>query len=176
MKRIISSIIAGCILISLCACTHTPQKAKEPIKLYYRTSSEQYEKLNNIITAEVRDAHGHSGDFSYLLQDYLSGPRTEACYSPFPSGTKLEKLDIISNKAIIVLSENFSSLSGSDLMVACACVSKTVIELTGVQAVQINSLNNKLNGQDSITMNLDSFFLMDNFTFDDSDAARATME
>lgn len=168
MKRVVCAFISACFLICLCACTQNTANVKEPFNLYYRANNTQYEKLNTIIAVEVRDAYGHSGDYHYLMQEYLNGPISESCTSPFPSGTVLEELNIVSNKAQIVLSEQFAALTGSDLMIACACISRTISELTDVQSVQISTVNNMLNGHDSITINRDTFNFMDNFSFEDS--------
>lgn len=163
MKRIVSVSMIVCILLCLCACSENTQNIKEPISFYYRMRDIQYDTEGSILATEICERYGHTEDYEYLLQGYLAGPKSDECISPFPAGTSLESINLVMNKVHIVLSEHLSMLSGSDLIIACACLSKTVLEMTDAQSVQISSLNSQLNGQDYITMNRDSSVFWDSF-------------
>jgi hypothetical protein len=161
MKRLTCIILALAILLVLCACNNKQNTASDPVNFYYRTTSVIYGSDSSIITAEIRDAQGYSNDYTYLIEQYLNGPKTYDCISPFPAGTTMEEFSISGNKAQILLSPHLLVLSSSELMVACACLTKTIIGLTGVDIVQISAENGKLNNQEFITLTSDSFAYLD---------------
>ncbi len=161
MKRLICIFLSLAILFIFCSCKSEETDIAEPINFYYRTVPVTYGADACIITAEVRDATGYSRDYVSLIEQYLNGPKKYTSISPFPAGTTLEEFSLNVNNAQILLSPHMAILSGSELMVACACLSKTVIELTGVTTVQISSENSLLNNQETITVTADSFAYLD---------------
>lgn len=156
MKRTICLILVLSCLLLLAACSNK-KSAKDPVNFYYCTPETEFGTQDSLIISQIRDAHGHSRDYHYLISQYLNGPTTYDCISPFPGGTTLEELDVDNSKARIVLSPHITTLSGSELMLACACITKTVLEMTGVHTVQISTSKGRLNGQDSITLTAGSF-------------------
>ena len=52
-------------------------------------------------------------------------------------------------------------LADASMTVALACLTRTVVELTGVKAVQISIQNNQINGSDTITLTLNNFAYFD---------------
>lgn len=161
MKRIISTLLIIVTLFILCSCGYKHTQIKEPVHFYYRTVPTLYGANATIITAEVRDAYGYANDYQQLIEQYLNGPKTYDCISPFPAGTTIEELYIGSNKVQIMLSTHMSILSGSELMLACACLTRTVCELTGVKTVQISSDGGMLNNEESIALTANSFNYLD---------------
>ena len=161
MKKIICIFFSLSLLLIFCSCKKREQDIIKPVNFYYRTIPVSYGTDACIIKAEVRESMGYSNDYAYLIEQYLNGPKQYSVISPFPAGTTLEEFSLSGSKAQILLSPHMSVLSGSELMVACACLSKTVIELTGVNAVQISSENGLLNNQESITVTSDSFAYWD---------------
>lgn len=157
MKRIICICLVMSIL--LLACDMDDSNLQVPVAYFYQTVETDYSSENGMITVEMREAKGHATDYQYLIEQYLNGPRNYQCISPFPAGTILEELNIDSNKAQLVLSPHMSTLSGAELTLACACLTKTVIEMTGVRTVEISTSYGTLNGSDTITMTADSFVL-----------------
>lgn len=161
MRKIICILLCIASLFVFCSCDDRDNEILEPVNFYYRTEPVEYGAEASIITAEVRDAAEFSGNYARLIAQYLNGPRTYDCISPFPAATALVEFTLSGNKAYILLSPHMSVLSGSELMVACACLSKTVIELTGVEIVQISAEGNLLNNQEYLTFNANSFSFYD---------------
>lgn len=161
MKKLICIFLSLSLLLIFCSCKRQEQNIIKPVNFYYRTVPVAYGTGASIIKAEVREFTGYSNDYAYLIEQYLNGPRQYSIISPFPAGTTLEEFSLSGSKAQILLSPHMSVLSGSELMVACACLSKTVIELTGINAVQISIENGLINNQKSITVTADSFAYWD---------------
>lgn len=157
MRRTICCYLILLHLILLGSCGNNNKPADEPVNFYYRTPETEFGTQDTLIIAQIREAKGHSQDYHYLISQYLNGPTTYDCISPFPGGTTLEELDVDKVKARIVLSPHIATLSGSELMLACACMTKTVLEMTGVDAVQISTSKGTLNGKEFITLTADSF-------------------
>lgn len=157
MKRMICFIMIVSTLFLFSSCELSSQPAEDSVIFYYRSPKTEFGSQAELIIGEVRDAKGHTEDYSFLIEQYFNGPRTYDCISPFPAGTTLEELSFDSSKAYIVLTSQIATLSGSELMLACACLTKTVLEITGVDSVQISSSNGTLNAMESITLSADSF-------------------
>jgi germination protein M len=160
MKKAICMFLSFVLIFVLCGCNNHDNIAF-PVKFYYRTVPVSYGTNASIITAEVRDASEFRGNYTELIELYLNGPKQYSCISPFPAGTTLEEISLSGNKMQILLSPHMAVLSGSELMVACACLSRTIIELTGVSTVQISSENSLLNNQEFITVTSNSFAYLD---------------
>lgn len=161
MKRIIGLYLIVTLIFTLCSCESGQKPVQVPATFYYRMTNIEYGTRSGVITSEIREIKGHIEDYQYILEQYLNGPKISGCISPFPAGTTLETFSLDDEKVDIMLSPHLAILTGSDLMVACACLSQTVIELTGVESVRISAENNLLNGRESITLTADSFAYWD---------------
>lgn len=160
MKKIICIIlILSAVLLSGC-----DQKKTEPsdtVLFYYAHNEIDYGTTSGVITSTVADLKNVPKDYRKILEKYFNGPTNYDCISPFPAGIALEDLQISNDKAEILLSPHMATLSGTSMTVALACLTRTVIELTGVTTVQIRILNNTINGSDSVTLALNSFLYWD---------------
>lgn len=161
MKRMISFVSALCLLLTICGCRQIQQPAKEPVNYYYRNGEVVYGDASGVITCEQRESFGHTGDYEYLITEYFKGPVTENCVSPFPAGITVEKLELVNDSVRIIVSSHLASLTTAEQSVACVCLGKTLLELTGVKSVQIGILNNQINGKDYIIINESSYLLVD---------------
>lgn len=161
MKRIIAFVLFLSVMFMLCACTKSNKQITTSVTYYYRTVEVDCGPDSGVITPEVREVSGIPDDYQQLMAQYLNGPRSNDCISPFPAGTTLEEFNLDSKKAQIKLSPHLALLSGAELMIACACLTKTVTQLTGVDSVQISADNGLLNDQEYITLTADSFAYFD---------------
>lgn len=162
MRKLLSMILAVILLLGLTACSSLNDKIQDPVYFYYRYESMNYGADPDVIGAEVYEAKGHRQDYEYLLSAYLMGPESYDFYNPFPEGSSLISFDLQRNTAYIHLSPSFSSLSGLNLTLACACITMTVCEMTGAQQVTISVADNLLDGKPQITMTPEDFLLLDN--------------
>lgn len=161
MKRYLCMILALTLTFMLCSCTVANNQIKAPVTYYYRTAEADCGPDTCVITPEVREAKGFTDDYQYLITQYLNGPRSNDYISPFPAGTTLEEFNLDSKKVQVKLSPHLALLSGSELMLACACLTNTLTQMTGVDTVQISAENGLLNNQEYITLTADSFTYFD---------------
>ena len=132
-----------------------------PINDYYRAKEIQYNSPNGVIRTEIRESFGHEEDYAYLVQQYLGGPISLDCISPFPAGTTLEHIDFLKDKVLITLSSHISLLSGAELTVACTCLAQTLLEMTGMKEVRISSKDDLLDGKEYISIAADDVAFTD---------------
>ena len=161
MKRIICLVTGILVCIIISACNTTDQHIQTPVTYYYQTATVDYKNPNGIITSEIQESAGYEEDFIYLTKQYLKGPTSSECISPFPDGTQLERLTILDDSVIVVLNTQFSELTGHKLTIACSCLSKTLSEMTGLDTVTISAKDTLLDGMPSITMTKNDFILTD---------------
>lgn len=161
MKRIISVLLIFCLMMALCSCVASEKASGNSIVFYYRSSEINYGSQVAVIAGEVRSIAVPPDDYRALVEEYLNGPISKECVSPFPAGITLEALNIDNNKVQIILSPHLALLSGGELTTACACLANTLLEMTGVRSVQISADNGLLNGSEVITFTADSFVYWD---------------
>lgn len=164
MKRCFSFILLLILLITVCGCDSNQSNLRTPVNFYYRTQTVDYRSESGVISVEVRNARGHADDHQYLLEQYLNGARSSNCTSPFPAGTTLKEFNVNETHATVMLSPHLTLLTGSELMIACVCLARTIFDMTGVQSVQISAQNSLINDQPYITITENSFILWDTYT------------
>ena len=160
MKQIKFLILAIALCLTLVGCNDNPD-VQTPVTFYYQASTIDYENPNGILASEIRDATNHEKDYVYLVEQYLKGPQTPECTFPFPEGTTLESLDVLTGKINVVLSEEIAQLTDHKLTIACTCLSKTLLELTGMDAVTISAKGTLIDGAPSFTITKNDVTLTD---------------
>ena len=163
MKRYVSLILLFVLACSLTACK-TEETIQKPVTFYYQNQEFSHGSRNSVILGEIRESAGIAEDISALLNVYLKGPVSNHLLRTFPNGTKLLKLQIDGDIAYVVLSDQITLAHGIELTVACGCLTKTVMELTGAKGVNISAQNLPLENSQSIYMDLNSLLLLDEST------------
>ena len=161
-------ILLFTLSVLLAACGDQSTNYESPVTFYYIQNELEFGTESGVIIATTRESKGHTDDYDYLITQYLNGPTSYDCISPFPAGTTLEELHWDSNRVQVVLSPQITTLNGVDLMVACACLTRTVSEMTGINTIQIRSSSGLLNGESLLTLTPDSFNYWDQATSSDS--------
>lgn len=162
MKRMISLLLALVCICGIAGCAaETPPES--PVAFYYRCSEIGLGAPEGVMQAEQRDAAGHEDEYEYLLNIYVKGPKSSHLAPTFPLGTKILRFSLENNRASITLSDNFSILTGMDLTVACVCLTRTVIEMTGCEQVTLRARTTNLDGNKFITFGKDSYLLLDSY-------------
>lgn len=174
MKRLTCLILCGIVLLSMTACTQKQEKFTEPVNFYYLRDQSQenihHGSDDSVIVPEIREGYGLRDDVSLLLKSYLAGPVSDTCRSPFPAGTVLKNWSMDGTTLCVTLSNQLAGLTGVDMTLACACLSKTLMELTGASAVRIQAESLELDGKVSITMNQSILILLDEAIVTEPDA------
>ena len=164
MKRLICLLLAFSVMLCFFGCTDEEAQPEVPVKFYYPRAEAAYGVADGVITWEWRESAGHERDYFYLVEQYLKGPQSQAFVWKFSSNVKLKKLQIIGPSARVVLNDFASLLTGLDLMIACACLTATVVEITGVRSVTIQAENTLLDGNVNISMTRNQILLWDQST------------
>ncbi len=135
MKRMISMVLAFCLLLPLLGC----DEKQDSILFYYARKDILYGQEDAVIASEVREAIGHEDDLTYLLMLYLEGPHSQELFAPFPSGTALEGMEAQEGHLSVILSDEFQALQGIDHTIACTCIAYTCFANSDYVSVTIRS-------------------------------------
>lgn len=159
MKKQISFLLVLSILFSLFGCN--TDSVKDPGNFYYLRSESQFSDADGIIAPEIREMKDLRGNLDSILELYMRGPESSNLESPFPRDTKILEWKIIGSSLHLNFSDLFAQLSGVELTLACACITKTCIELLDVETVRIRANGSLLNGSTYIIMNASNLNLAD---------------
>ena len=159
MKRSLSFILALCLLLGLYGCHRQEEPIESPVTFYYRQAEVVYGDPEGLIGPCVSEGAGYEDDLPGLLNRYLQGPENPAFINPFPGGCRVVKLTIEDRTATVTLNGLLARYREIALSVACACLSLTIMELTGTDVVCIQTNTALLDGAESITMTKESILL-----------------
>lgn len=159
MKHVFCVILL--VMLVLTGCGTKGETFTEPVNFYYMTADITYFTAEGVIAPEVREADGQRQDYAYLLKMYLHGPESRELKNAFPLNTTLIQLELLENAAVVTLSDQSTKLTGVDLTIACACLTATVCDMTGVTSVTIQAETQLLDGSQSITMSKEDVLLLD---------------
>lgn len=151
MKRLFCLMFILVLLLSGCA----REQLREPVTFYYPRTQYHYGSADGVIARETREGAGHTGDLPYLLNLYLMGPKEELLASPLPQGVQLLSAAIEDEVVLLTLSDSSRLMSESEFSLACACLSLTSMEITGLDTVTIESRER------SVTMTFEDLILYD---------------
>lgn len=168
MRKTICITMAVCLLSLFTGCTNTASTPNDSVVFYYIHNDLEYGTDSGVVTSTVVEEIEVGTDYYALLEKYFNGPTNYDCISPFPAGITLEELNVDNNKAQLLLSPHMATLSGASMTVALACLTRTVVELTGVSTVQIEIQNNQILGADSLTLSVNKFAYCDTVTLNDA--------
>ena len=152
MKKQFCIFLTLLLVLSLWGCGKSAKENTVPF--YYPRQTPVFNAKNGVIASENREI-GDSGDLSEILTLYLAGPLDNALVSPFPSQNRLLEVSLENGTLTVLLSQHFSTLDGTKMTIACACLAKTCLELTDAQQVTI------ISDSFSITLNSASITLFD---------------
>ena len=163
MKKYLCLLLAVFMLLPLFGCAKEPNDLEDPVAYYYCRSADSilFGQEDGVIAKELREAFGRREDIPYLINQYLKGPQSAGLGRTFPKGTELVSIKIENGTAILVLSDSFSTLTALDLTIACACLTRTVCELTGAQRMVVSAASNLLDGNRTVSMSVDDVLILD---------------
>jgi len=163
MKKTISILL---VLLLFAGCV--PENVPGEVTFFYPRLDYTYNTSDSVIASEERDSEGYISTV-YLLGIYLAGPLEETLTNPFPKGLEVLSAYTDSHTVYITVSDQMATLSGASLILACACLGKTGIGLTGTETAVIRCESLLLDGKSSITVSGDTILYTDGYTADESD-------
>lgn len=161
MRRWICLLIAVLMLLLCFGCTKGKTEYKQPVSVYYCRSKIAYNTIDGVLAPETRDFDGFEHDLRGFLNQYLKGPHSENLSSPFPNGGWILMLDQQGTQMFVRLSMHFSQLTGKEQTLSCACISKTLLELTDCESICLQIDGAHGNEDVTITMTEQMLLLMD---------------
>ena len=161
MKRILCLFLILCSFAGICGCASEQKPPENSVKVYYERDVHVYGASDGVIAPYYLDATGHEQDYSYLVDRYLRTNPGEGFAPTFPNDLYLAKFKLEGLTAKVVLSDRIADLTGMDLTIALTCLAHTVMSITGCQEVIVRALSRQLDGQNFITLNRDSYLLID---------------
>ena len=168
MNRLICILLVALFLLAFCSCSTTQESQQSNTLNFYYCNSNAMQNLDTyVIATEERNPKEFSDALDVLLNEYFKGPVSSELLSPFPSDLKVESIVQSNTHIQITLSSVFSNLSDVDHSLACACLTKTVHELTGFENIYISYENTSTGKRHTISVNPDSYLLDDNSVISD---------
>ena len=158
MKRWICFVLLAVLFLSGC---EAEVEYEAPVNFYFVKAEVTYFTADGVIGTEVREAGDRRQDYEYLLKQYLIGPESSEVKRVFPKNVELVRLELNDDSAVVVLNDAVARLTSLDLTIACACLTATVCDMTGVHTVTIRAETQMLDGNKSITMNRNHILLLD---------------
>ncbi len=156
MKRFLIFVLLSAALLSMAACDNT-ENQPQGVAFYYRSSS----LSAPVLQAEIREDIDPAGNLEDILRLYLLGPQTDTLNSPFRRSHKLLSITVTDSNITLLMTKSFAELTGIDLIIACSCLAKTVLELTDTETVTVCAEDATLDGVASITLDNNSLLLTD---------------
>lgn len=143
MKRLFSILLVCVLLLSGCAIGQG--RMKEPVTFHYLRNYNTSDNYKSFFTegamgSEIREAAGHRNDLVYLLSIYLQGPLDPELKRPFPYDCRVVGIVQEDQTLTVKLNAMAANLDEMKLTVACACLAKTVMELTDAETVIIQAI------------------------------------
>lgn len=160
MRKYLCLLLCLSLLFCLFGCS---KKAPEvPAEFFYWESNLSNDPQKSVIGSEIRETASHPG-YIRTLDLYLKGPESNALKATFPRGTRIVSLSQAPGSISLVLSDEFASLTGIELSIACICLAKTVIQLTGCNDVTVQAETLPLDGEKNITLDNSGVLFYDNY-------------
>lgn len=160
MKRYYLILLALSLALFSCGCVRQETVPDENFSFYYLSEKIDFQQDDGFIGKEMRNVTGLGAE--QMLTLYLKGPQSQSLISPFPNGVTLVEFASNGSNAVVKLSSEFAQLSEFRLSSACACLTLTLCDFTGVSTVTIQAENSLLDGKPTITMQKDQILLVDN--------------
>ena len=167
MKRITCILICILFILALSACKDKEAELQVPSNYYYVNTNISYNAPDSVIRAEARETVNFYGNLEMFLNSYLDGPKSSALESYIPSDTKLVSCVVTNRTAEIVLSEEFSKLTGVRLSTACSAMLLTVHDYIGTETIIVSAENSLLDEKYEIQITMNDVVLMDSVPMED---------
>lgn len=161
MKKALCILLCLCCFAGILGCSANQSVPENTVTVYYKREKADYGTADGVIAEAYLDASGHENEYVYLINQYLKATPGEGFSSPFPQGVSLVGFRLEGLTAKVILSDRIAELSGMDLTIALICLTHTILSITDCQEVIISATSKQLDGQNFITLNRDSYLLLD---------------
>ena len=161
MKKLCILLCCVLLLQMLCACNGKNEELKAPVNFYFRNKEITYDSPTAVIYPEVREGAGFHENLTAMLRSYFVGPNSETLERFIPADVYMVSCEHDADEVAIVMSSQFSELTGMDLTAACSALLLTVHDFTGAQTLRISAKDAQLDGKDEIVISIEDIVLID---------------
>lgn len=148
-------------LILLTGCVKEPKKTEAAF--YYPRVIYAYNRDDAVVAKEFRDKGG-STSVNYLLDLYLQGPLSDNLQNPFPQNLRLLSVHTDGKTVYMTVTDELATISGASLILACSCLGRTAMELTGCSSAEIRCESLLLDGRRTIFINENNILYSDSMS------------
>ena len=142
MKRMITLLLCGLMLLSMAACGRTQPEETPSNDLYFMEADLKEANGRGALRAETAylpELEGADPEETAkgLMEALLQGPLDGTLTSPIPVGTNLLSLKLEGGRAVVDLTASYGSLSGVGLTLADYAVALTLTQVPEIGSVKI---------------------------------------
>lgn len=159
MKRLICVILILALTAGLTGCR--TENLRSPTRFYYYRGNPVFAGTDGIISPETRELAGMETDLDAILELYFQGPVSRELESLIPDGCPVPQWDQEGDTLRLHFTEDLATLSGVELTIAAACLTRTFLELTGCSTLILTADGSRLNGETAMVLTLDGLILRD---------------
>lgn len=150
MKRMLTLLLAGLMLLSGCAPEKSTQQTGRTEYDFYYLQSDISKTTGGSALAiesieiEVADDAKTETIITALITELLHGPRDTSLTRLIPEDTELLEVKVIGGQAVVDLSVEYSNLSGVALTLADYAIALTLTQLPDIMSVKVTVLGRDL--------------------------------
>ena len=161
MRRFIPLLLCLALLFSLCACSRQNTIRINPITFYYKNAELRFNDGADVFYGLDVDLENPEIPISEIVDLYLEGPDEPFLESPFPPNAHLVDFTWEKDLLTLVLSNEFGSLKGLDRSFAMACLTLTLTQVNGVDAVLVQTVDGSFSYLNQMPLTAEDFVLND---------------
>lgn len=161
MKKMCILLCCVLILQLLCACGDKKEDFKEPVNFYYTRAEIAYNAQDAVLQAETREGYNYHDNVIAFLHAYLLGPESEELQTVVPTDVYPVSCSVEGSLARVVLSSQFSKLTGIKLTTACSAILMSLHDYAGIDTLHISAKESQLDDKDIFILTMDEIVLMD---------------
>lgn len=160
MKKIILWICLAAAFVMLSGCSVKTVQMQEPVSVYYCASPISYHSTSGILQTEKQEFQGGQNDLRGFLNKYLSGPSSPKLATPFPANGSILSVERSDEEMNVCVSVQFLTLTQSELILAYACLSMTIFEVTDAEIINLHIYGTNAD-RNVVTMTRDNLWFTD---------------
>ena len=147
-KKFLTAVLSALAALALTACVQERAEARSDYQLYYAAQAETARGGDAIGEFPLKLANTENLSTQELAQTLLEAlllpPEDPLLASPFPNGTQLQEVTVSGKRAHVNFTAPYARLSGVELSLADYCVTLTLTQLDGINAVTITANGREL--------------------------------
>ena len=159
MKRLTAIFLLLVLAAGLFGCRM--EELRSPASFYYYRSDPVFAGTDGVICPETRELAGMEGDLDAILELYFQGPISRELENLIPESCPAPQWELDGNTLHLHFTQELAALSGVELTLVSACLTRTFLELTGCNTLILSAEGMRLNGETSMVLTLDGLSLRD---------------